>query len=61
MINISGANDTAEYAAALALQSRIITTWPDVVNRADHRIALVAAAKCYGQRICDIDIPPTFA
>jgi thymidine kinase len=56
MINISGANDTAEYAAALALQSRIITTWPDVVNRADHRIALVAAAKCYGQRICDIDL-----
>lgn len=56
MLVITGPVDTAEYAAATTLQQRITALWPDVAARKDQQVALVAAAKCYGQRICDIDL-----
>jgi hypothetical protein len=56
LIELTGPTDSIEYTAATTLRERITATWPDVATRWDHIIALVAAAKCYGQRICDIDL-----
>lgn len=56
MILVIGPEDTAEYAAALALRDSIVKVWPSVVDDPHHDVRIVAGAKCHGQRVRDIDI-----
>lgn len=58
MIDIIGPEESPEYAAAQALRNAIVDAWPDAcdANNTDDMIYLVAAAKCYGQKVADIDL-----
>jgi hypothetical protein len=56
MLQIIGPKDTAEYAAAHQLAQRITQVWDDLVEHPQHQLVIVAAAKCYGQPVCDIDL-----
>lgn len=56
MIQVVGAEGTAEYAAALTLRDHITKTWPAVTDEPGHDIRVIAGAKCHGQYPRDIDI-----
>ncbi len=56
MMILTGPHDTAEYAAAIALQQRITAAWPDLATHSDQHLALIVAAKCYGEPVCDLDL-----
>lgn len=58
MIKIISAKETSEYLAALQLRNLIADAWPMVadVDNTEDWIYIVAGAKCYGQRVVDIDL-----
>lgn len=58
MIDLIGPEETSEYHAASQLRDLIAAAWPDVeeVTNTNDRIHIVAAAKCYGQSVVDIDL-----
>jgi hypothetical protein len=58
MIDVIGPEDSPEFAAAQELRNAIVDAWPVVcdASNTDDMIYIVAAAKCYGQRVTDIDL-----
>lgn len=56
MIEIIGPENSSEYEAAQVLRNLIIAAWRDVRLGKRHKIKIVAPAKCYGQRVRDIDL-----
>lgn len=60
MLQIVGPDYTPEYQAATELADRIGYAWPDIQVSPTHHLTLVAAAKCYGQPVCDVDLVAFF-
>lgn len=56
MLQLIGPTDTPEYDAARDLAERIGVAWADIATNPQHQMTIVAAAKCYGQPVCDIDM-----
>lgn len=56
MIQVTGAEGTAEHDAAVALRDLIVQTWPQVTGDPNCHIHLIAGAKCHGQATRDIDV-----
>lgn len=56
MLQLTGPQETPEYQAAQQLARCIIAAWPDIATSPDQQMTLAAAAKCYGQQVCDVDL-----
>jgi hypothetical protein len=58
MIQLIGPEDAPEYQSACQLRDLIAAAWPDVADETntDDQVHIVAAAKCYGQKVVDIDL-----
>lgn len=56
MINIYGTPGTSEYSAAEALRTLIVSDWPEADDVSFGDIRLIPSAKCFGEKIQDIDL-----
>ncbi|NJL06494.1 MAG: DEAD/DEAH box helicase family protein [Chloroflexaceae bacterium] len=58
MITLYGHDTSDEYRHALRLRDLILQHWPhaDTAPASACEIAIIAGAKCYGQRVVDIDL-----
>lgn len=56
MISIYGSPGTREYAAAEKLRALITREWPEADTETFGDIRLIPCAKCYGEKIQDIDL-----
>jgi hypothetical protein len=56
MIHLFGAIGTREHQAALALQTRILESWPEIKKDHKNRVTIVAGAQCHGQQVRDLDL-----
>ncbi|MDQ2808442.1 MAG: DEAD/DEAH box helicase family protein [Chloroflexota bacterium] len=56
MIKVVGPTDSREYEAALKLSELIAQSWPQVQESTEDSIYIIAAAKCHGQGVRDIDL-----
>ena len=56
MIEIIGNKEGSEFLAAERLSAIILESWPWVKNDEETDIKIISSAKCYGQKVSDIDI-----
>src|SRR4051794_29850479 len=56
MIRIHGDSATEEGTAAHELKSLMSAAWPWLEHSADDQAVILSAAKCYGQRVQDLDL-----
>jgi hypothetical protein len=56
IVGIGGTTATAEYHAAQLLRDAIRTEWPEAENDASYDIVIIPNARCFGQKVSEIDI-----